>query len=91
MQIEQRSFEEHKARLVADFATEKACIYNELRQKEQDFDKRREKLLQDKRDIVELLNREFADKTRMIEKRNQVRLFKIFHRCYDISNNTNKH
>lgn len=73
MEIEQRSFEDHKTRLVADFATEKTRIYNELRQKEQEFDKRREKLLQDKRDIVELLNREFSDKTRMIEKRNQVR------------------
>lgn len=73
MEIEQRSFEDHKARLVADFATEKTRIYNELRQKEQEFDKRREKLLQDKRDVIELLNREYSDKTRMIEKRNQVR------------------
>lgn len=73
MEIEQRSFEEHKTRLVAEFSAEKTRIYNEVRHKDEEFDKRCEKLLQEKKDIVELLNREFSDKSRMMEKRNQVR------------------
>lgn len=72
MEIEQKSFEEHKLRLVADFGAEKERLLVEQRQKEHDFEIRREKLIQDKKDMIEHLNREFADKARMIEKRNQV-------------------
>lgn len=72
MEIEQRSFDEHKSRLVAEFTIERERIANVARQKDQDFEKRRENLLQEKKDIGELLNREFADKSRMMEKRNQV-------------------
>lgn len=72
MEIEQRSFDEYKSRLVAEFTIEKERISNVARQKDQDFEKRRENLIQEKKDIVEHLNREFADKSRMMEKRNQV-------------------
>lgn len=72
MAEEQKSFEEQKTRLVGDFAIEKDRLVNELRQKELDFEVVKEKLVQDKKDIVEHLNRELTEKIRMIEKRHQV-------------------
>lgn len=47
-------------------------MLSEQRQKEHHFDTQREKLLHDKKELVEHLNREYNDKNRMIEKRNQV-------------------
>lgn len=72
MENEQHAFEEQKQRLIAEHSSEKTRVYNELRQKEVDCDKRCKKVLQEKMDMVDVLNRDFADKTRMLEKRNQV-------------------
>lgn len=73
IEIEQRAFAEQRTKLTAEFAVEKSRIYNELRQKEQEFDQRKDKMLQDKKDMAELLNKEFLEKTKMIEKKSQVK------------------
>lgn len=72
MEVEQKAFEEHKSRLMAEFAAEKERQQCEQRQKEHHFDTQREKLLHEKKELAEHLNREYNDKIRMIEKRNQV-------------------
>lgn len=72
IEIEQKSFEEHKHRLIAEFSADKERLHNEQQQKENDFDMQREKIIKDKKELIEHMNREFNDKVRMIEKRNQV-------------------
>lgn len=72
VEIEQKSFDEQKSRLTAEFNAEKERWLSEHRQHEHEFELRRDKLQQEKKELVEHLHREFADKVRMIEKRNQV-------------------
>lgn len=72
MEIEQKSFEEQKTKLIAEFSIEKDRLLNEQQQKEYDFGVQREKLLKEKKELLEHLNRECNDKIRMMEKRNQV-------------------
>lgn len=72
IEIEQKAFEEHKHRLIAEFTSEKERLHNEQQQKENDFDMQREKIIKDKKELIDHINREFNDKVRMIEKRNQV-------------------
>lgn len=69
---DQKTFEEQKSRLISDFAIEKDRLVNELRQKDMDFERFKEKMVLDKKDIIEHLNQEFTEKIRMIDKRNQV-------------------
>ena len=82
MGIEQKSVEDQKARLLAEFTGEKERMQNETRQKEVDFDKKKDQLLQEKKDLAEHLGREFGEKTRMLEKRYQVQSD-----CDDITGN----
>lgn len=53
-------------------------MHNEQQQKENDFDMQREKIIKDKKELIDHINREFNDKVRMIEKRNQVFGFQIY-------------
>lgn len=73
MEIEQKSFEEKKLRSIAEFNTEKERLINEHRQKQHELEVRCDKLLQEKKELAEHLHREFSDKVRIIEKRNQVK------------------
>lgn len=73
MELEQKTFEDTKNRILTEFSAEKDRLLRELQQKEQELEAQREKLLRDKKDTAEHLNREFNEKVRMIEKRNQVR------------------
>lgn len=75
MEIEQKSFEEQKLRLVCEFNAEKDRWLSEHRQNEHEFEVRRDKLQQEKKELAEHLHRELADKLRIIEKRNQVTPF----------------
>ena len=59
--------------MLSEFSAEKDRMLKEMHQKEQELDSQREKLLRDKKEMAEHLNREFNEKVRMIEKRNQVR------------------
>lgn len=72
MEVEQKAFEDSKNRMLIEFSAEKDRLLKEIHQKEQELEFQREKLLKDKKDISEHLNREFNEKSRMIEKRNQV-------------------
>lgn len=74
MELEQRTFEDIKNRMHSEFSTEKDRLIKEIHQKDQEFELQREKLLKDKKEMVEHLNREFSEKIRLIEKRNQVTL-----------------
>lgn len=49
-----------------------------------DFELVKEKFIQDKKDAIEHLNREFADKIRLIDKRNQV-CFLFFNCSLDLN------
>lgn len=74
MEIEQKAFEEHKSRLLSEFGMEKERLQNEKHQKEIDSELQREKMIKDKKELIEHMNREFNDKVRMMEKRHQVRI-----------------
>lgn len=71
MEIEQKAFEEQKVRLASEFAAEKERMQAEHRAKEHEHEARRDKLQQEKKDVVDHLNRELVEKVRLIEKRNQ--------------------
>lgn len=72
MEVEQKTFEDSKNRIFAEFSAEKDRLLKEIHQKEQELEMQREKTLKEKKELAEQLNREFAEKVRMIEKRNQV-------------------
>lgn len=72
MELEQKAFEDSKNRILAEFSAEKDRLIKEIHQKEQETELQREKFLKDKKELTEQLNREFNEKVRMIEKRNQV-------------------
>lgn len=73
MELEQKTFEDAKNRILTEFSAEKDRMLKEIQQREQELEAQREKLLRDKKETAEQLNREFNEKVRMIEKRNQVR------------------
>lgn len=73
MELEQKAFEDSKNRIITEFAAEKDRLIKEIHQKEEELEIQREKLLKDKKEMAEQLNREFTEKVRMIEKRNQVK------------------
>lgn len=78
MEIERKSFEDQKSRLIGEFNSEKERWINEHRNNEHEYEVRRDKLQQEKKDLIEHLHRDFADKVRIIEKRNQVKeLYRI--------------
>lgn len=72
MELEQKTFEDTKHRMLTEFTTEKERLLKEIQQKEQELEMQRDKQLKDKKEMAEHLNREFNEKVRMIEKRNQV-------------------
>lgn len=78
MQLEQKTFEDTKNRLFHEFSTEKDRLLKEIQQKEQELEMQREKLLKEKKEMAEHMNREFSEKVRMIEKRNQVSVCDLF-------------
>lgn len=80
MELEQKAFEDSRNRIHCEFSAEKDRLIKEIHQKEQELDMQRDKLLKDKKEMAEHLNREFNEKVRIIEKRNQVRVsfMKIF-------------
>lgn len=72
MEIERKSFEEQKLRLISEFNSEKERWLSEHRHNEHEFEVRRDKWQHEKKELAEHLHREYADKVRSIEKRNQV-------------------
>lgn len=72
MEVEQKAFEDSKNRMLVELSGDKDRLVKEIHQKEQELGLQREKLLREKKEMAEQLNREFNDKVRMIEKRNQV-------------------
>lgn len=72
MELEQKTFEDSKNRILAEFSGEKDRLLKEIHQKEHELELQREKFHKDKKELVEQMNREFSEKIRMIEKRNQV-------------------
>lgn len=72
MELEQKAFEDAKNRMLSEFSAEKDRLLKEIHQKDHELEFQREKLLKDKKEMAEHLNREFTEKVRMIEKRNQV-------------------
>lgn len=72
MANEQRTFEEQKTRLTSEFMNEKHRIFAEIKDKEHEFEKRKEELIFDKNDVVHHLKKEFKERIIMLENKNQV-------------------
>ncbi|XP_031626285.1 centrosomal protein of 131 kDa isoform X2 [Contarinia nasturtii] len=77
MELEQKTFEDTKNRILTEFTAEKERLLKEVQQKEHELEMQRDKLLKDKKEMAEHLNREFNEKVRMIEKRNQCEIDSI--------------
>lgn len=71
MESEQKSFEQQKHRLLIECNSEKERIYFELKEKEVDFDVKREQLIRGRKDVVEQMRKEFKDKLRQQESKHE--------------------
>lgn len=72
MEADQKSFEEQKSRLLADFAIEKSRLQSEIKQKELEYERRKDELVGDKDDVIHHMKRDFKERLSQIENKNQV-------------------
>lgn len=72
IETEQKLFEEQKNRLVIDFVNEKERLNTELRDKELDYERRKDQILHERNSTVEQLKIEFSERIKAIDRKNQV-------------------
>lgn len=77
MAFEQRSFQEEKSKMMAEFIHEKDRIYTEFKEKEQDFDRRREEFIYEKNQEIHCMKKDFREKNLLNEKKHQVCWFHV--------------
>lgn len=73
MAFEQRTFHEEKSKMMAEFVHDKDRLYTEFKEKEQDFERRRDEFVFDKNQEIHFLKKEFREKVSLNEKKHQVR------------------
>lgn len=74
MAFEQRTFQEEKSKMMAEFIHEKDRLYTDLKEKEQDFERRRDEYVFEKNQENHFLKKELREKVLQNEKKHQVRL-----------------
>lgn len=72
MEADQKSFEDQKSRLLADFAIEKNRLQSEIKQKELEYERQKDQLVGDKDDEIHHIKRDFKERFCQIENKNQV-------------------
>lgn len=72
MAFEQRNFHEEKSKMVAEFIHEKDRLYTELKDKEQEFERRRDEYIFEKNQEIHFLKKELREKISLNEKKHQV-------------------
>lgn len=74
MAMEQRTFHEDKSKMMAEFVHEKDRLYTDFKEKEQDFERRREEYIFDKNQEIHLLKKDMHEKLASNEKKHQVKI-----------------
>lgn len=72
MENEQRLFEEQKNRILIDFVNEKDRLYAEIKEKEHDFERRKDDIVAEKSKTIEQLKIEFCERIKAMDRKNQV-------------------
>ncbi len=72
MAFEQRTFHEEKSKMMAEFVHEKDRLYTEFKEKEQDFERRRDEFVFEKNQEIHFLKKELREKISINEKKHQV-------------------
>lgn len=77
MDDERKSAEQQRIRLISNFEAEKERLYQEMREKEQHFDMKKEELINDKMDALEEAKDIYSQKMKQRETKHQADLSKI--------------
>lgn len=72
MAFEQRNVHEEKSKMVAEFIHEKDRLYTELKDKEQEFERRRDEYVYEKNQEIHFLKKDLREKMTLNEKKHQV-------------------
>lgn len=74
MEADQKSFADQKSMLLADFAIEKNRLHSEIKQKELEYERRKDEVVGDKDNVIHHMKRDFKDRLSQIENKNQVNI-----------------
>lgn len=74
---ERKSAEQQRSRMVQDFEGEKDRLYAELREKEHQFEMKKEELMNEKMEIVDEIKDSFKDKLKQRESKHQMEMSKV--------------
>lgn len=75
IESEQQTFDEQRAKLIADFAAEKKRWQLAAQEKEMDFERRKIELVEERKDEIYYLRSEHSERMGMIEAKNQVNYY----------------
>lgn len=77
LEDERKSAEAHRARIIHDFEIEKDRLYTEIREKEHQFELKKEELMSEKMEMIENTKESFEDNIKQREMKHQIELNKI--------------
>lgn len=66
-------FEEQKNRLVIEFVHEKERLSTEYKEKELDYERRKDEIIHERNSTVEQLKMEFCERIKTVDRKNQVK------------------
>lgn len=77
MEDERKSAEQQRLRMIHDFETEKDRLYAEMREKEHQFEMKKEELMNEKMELLEDTKETFKEKLKQRESKHQMELSKM--------------
>lgn len=77
MEDERKSSEQQRLRMIHDFETEKDRLYAEMREKEHQFEMKKEELMNEKMEMLEDTKETFKEKLKQRESKHQMELHKV--------------
>lgn len=77
LEDERKSAEMQRSRMIQDFEGEKDRLYNELREKEHQFEMRKDELINEKLELVEETTESYKEKLKQKEAKHQTELTKM--------------
>lgn len=74
---ERKSAEQQRSRMIQDFESEKDRLYSEMREKEHQFEMKKEELLSEKLEVCDEMKENFKEKLKQRESKHQMEMSKI--------------
>ncbi len=74
---ERKSAEQQRSRMILDFESEKDRLYSEMREKEHQFEMKKEELINEKMELVEETTESYKEKLKHRETKHQMELTKL--------------